>query len=190
MAVVASSSKALEVGTMSTFRDYIPERIEHIERDRLFLEPYQAARDLKAMMNLVVKDLSEPYTVYTYRFFINNWPEYTWIARYDGEVVGCVISKMDMHKTSMRGYIAMLAVDKRFRGHGIASALVQCVADCMRENGGDEVVLESEVTNKAAIALYEKLGFVRDKRLFTYYLNGADAYRLKLWLTSPYERCT
>ena len=34
-------------------------------------------------------------------------------------------------------------------------------ADC-----ADEVVLETEVTNAAALTLYERLGFVRDKRLF------------------------
>ena len=28
--------------------------------------------------------------------------------------------------------------------------------------------------------LYEKLGFLRDKRLQRYYLNGVDAFRLKL----------
>ena len=41
--------------------------------------------------------------------------------------------------------------------------------------------LETEVTNKVALGLYEKLGFARDERLFKYYLNGVDAYRLKLW---------
>ena len=46
-----------------------------------------------------------------------------------------------------------------------------------------KVVLEAEVTNSAALALYEQLGFVRDKRLYRYYLTGVDAYRLKLWLT-------
>lgn len=45
-----------------------------------------------------------------------------------------------------------------------------------------QVVLETEITNKAALRLYENLGFVRDKRLFRYYLNGVDALRLKLWL--------
>jgi len=45
-----------------------------------------------------------------------------------------------------------------------------------------KVVLETEITNSAALRLYEKLGFVRDKRLFRYYLNGVDALRLKLWL--------
>ena len=45
-----------------------------------------------------------------------------------------------------------------------------------------QIVLETEITNKPALRLYENLGFVRDKRLFRYYLNGVDALRLKLWL--------
>ena len=42
--------------------------------------------------------------------------------------------------------------------------------------------METEITNRPALRLYENLGFVRDKRLFRYYLNGVDALRLKLWL--------
>jgi N-alpha-acetyltransferase 30 len=45
-----------------------------------------------------------------------------------------------------------------------------------------QVVLETEVTNLAALRLYEKLGFMREERLMRYYLNGVDAFRLKLWL--------
>lgn len=45
-----------------------------------------------------------------------------------------------------------------------------------------QVVLETEITNQAALNLYQQLGFVRDKRLLKYYLNGVDAFRLKLWL--------
>lgn len=52
----------------------------------------------------------------------------------------------------------------------------------MKEQAGTEVVLETEITNKGAIALYENLGFLRDKRLQKYYLNGQDAYRLKMIL--------
>lgn len=51
----------------------------------------------------------------------------------------------------------------------------------MLEHHADEVVLETEITNIPALRLYENLGFVRDKRLFDYYLNGVDALRLKLW---------
>ena len=50
------------------------------------------------------------------------------------------------------------------------------------EKGCDEVVLETEETNIPALKLYEHLGFVRDKRIPCYYLNGVAAYRLKLWV--------
>lgn len=43
-------------------------------------------------------------------------------------------------------------------------------------------MLETEVTNSGALRLYEKLGFAREERLLRYYLNGVDAFRLKLWL--------
>ena len=56
---------------------------------------------------------------------------------------------------------------------------------CDRRGCSPQVVLETEVTNKGALRLYENLGFVRDKRLFRYYLNGVDALRLKLWLWPP-----
>ena len=42
--------------------------------------------------------------------------------------------------------------------------------------------MEAELKNTGAIRLYENLGFLRDKRLHRYYMNGSDAYRLKLWL--------
>ena len=48
-----------------------------------------------------------------------------------------------------------------------------------------QVTLEAEVTNKGALALYGRLGFVRAKRLFRYYLNGVDAFRLKLLFPRP-----
>ena len=41
-------------------------------------------------------------------------------------------------------------------------------------------MLETEFDNAAALALYESLGFVREKRLFRFYLNGKDAFRLVL----------
>uniref|UniRef100_A0A183DIC2 N-acetyltransferase domain-containing protein n=1 Tax=Gongylonema pulchrum TaxID=637853 RepID=A0A183DIC2_9BILA len=54
----------------------------------------------------------------------------------------------------------------------------------MQKMGCDQVVLETEVTNSDALRLYGNLGFIREKRLFRYYLNGVDAYRLKLFFSS------
>jgi len=144
---------------------------------------YTSELQMPDIMRLIQKDLSEPYSIYTYRYFIHNWPHLCFMAHVSSECVGAIVCKLDYHKkVSNRGYIAMLAVDARFRKRKIGSTLVQKAIDAMMEREADEVVLETEITNKPALRLYENLGFVRDKRLFRYYLNGVDALRLKLWL--------
>ena len=37
-------------------------------------ETYQGESELPAIIELIEKDLSEPYSVFTYRYFINNFP--------------------------------------------------------------------------------------------------------------------
>ena len=76
----------------------------------------------------------------------------------------------------------MLAVDNRFRKRGIGTALVSKVIIELYNMNCSEVFLETEITNNGSLALYENLGFIRDKRLHKYYLNGIDAFRLKLYL--------
>jgi peptide alpha-N-acetyltransferase len=54
--------------------------------------------------------------------------------------------------------------------------------DAMAARDADEIVLETEVSNTASLKLYERLGFLRSKRLHRYYLNGNAAFRLVLYL--------
>ena len=158
------------------------------------LQPRSDGRDQPSAHTtaaLIAVDLSEPYSIFTYRYFINNWPNLCYNATVkaadaaDSEerrVVGTIVCKQDRHRSgSMRGYIAMLAVHHSMRKRGMGRELVKLAVRAMREDGCDEAVLETEVTNTGALRLYEGLGFVRDKRLHRYYLNGNDAYRLKLW---------
>ncbi|KAK9883593.1 hypothetical protein WA026_001769 [Henosepilachna vigintioctopunctata] len=144
---------------------------------------YENELQMPLIMKIIQKDLSEPYSIYTYRYFIHNWPKLCFLAMDNEKCVGAIVCKLDYHrKIFKRGYIAMLAVDKDYRKQGIGSTLVKKAIQEMIIGDADEVVLETEVTNKPALQLYEALGFVRDKRLFRYYLNGVDALRLKLWL--------
>jgi peptide alpha-N-acetyltransferase len=76
----------------------------------------------------------------------------------------------------------MLAVQEAHRGKGIATKLVSMAIDAMVVRDADEIVLETEVTNTASLKLYERLGFLRSKRLHRYYLNGNAAFRLILYL--------
>ncbi|XP_001950193.1 N-alpha-acetyltransferase 30 [Acyrthosiphon pisum] len=143
---------------------------------------YKNEQQMKDIMRLIQKDLSEPYSIYTYRYFIHNWPKLCFLAVDVDKSVGAIVCKLDAHRKVRRGYIAMLAVDENYRKQHIGSNLVLNAIEAMVNDGADEVVLETEITNKPALKLYENLGFVRDKRLFCYYLNGVDALRLKLWL--------
>ncbi|BHF61176.1 N-alpha-acetyltransferase 30 [Sparganum proliferum] len=148
---------------------------------------YESENDLQSIIPLISKDLSEPYSLYTYRYFIYNWPKLCLLAVNEGGTcVGAIVCKLDYHEQVKRGYIAMLAVEKEYRKKGIGSTLVQLAINLMIEDGGQEVVLEAEATNEPALALYEQLGFSRDKYLFRYYLTGVDAFRLKLWLDVPH----
>lgn len=77
----------------------------------------------------------------------------------------CLRPGCDAHRPAETGsQLAKLAIEEMVRG------------------GCEEVVLEAMVSNTAALRLYQALGFIRDKRLQRYYLNGSDAYRLKLLL--------
>ncbi|KAJ5130656.1 Acyl-CoA N-acyltransferase [Penicillium bovifimosum] len=148
---------------------------------------YDASREneyVAAMRQLISKDLSEPYSIYVYRYFLYQWGDLCFLAMDDkDEMVGVVVSKLEPHRGGpLRGYIAMLAVREEYRGRGIATKLVRMAIDAMIERDADEIVLETEITNTGAMKLYERLGFLRSKQLHRYYLNGNSAYRLVLYL--------
>jgi len=135
---------------------------------------------------IIDRELSEPYSVFTYRYFLNNWPELCFLAMSSArECVGVIVCKLDQHREMLRGYIGMLVVDKRARKAKLGSALVTRALEVMRDARADECTLEAETTNEGALRLYQSLGFIRDKRLARYYLSGTDAYRLKLLFPLP-----
>ena len=172
-------------------------------RHRPAAPQFRDERDLPTVMALIDGELSEPYSIFTYRYFVRQWPQLTWIAYASdpgdadpdpgggpaaaaAEAVGVIVAKADAHRGGpVRGYIAMLTVSPAARGAGVGSELVRrCVGACAAA-GCREVALEAEATNAGALRLYGQLGFLRDKRLQRYYLNGNDAYRLKLRLPPP-----
>ncbi|CAM9173358.1 unnamed protein product [Ectocarpus sp. 4 AP-2014] len=151
--------------------------------DAVRLVKYEDERQLSDIMALVDRDLSEPYSIFTYRYFLHNWPGLCFVAKAGDRTVGSIVCKAEreVEDDPLTGYIAMLAVDTSFRKHGIGTALASKAIEAMRDLGCEEVVLETEVTNGGALNLYTKLGFSKNERLIKYYLNGVDAFRLKLW---------
>ncbi|XP_046663871.1 N-alpha-acetyltransferase 30-like [Homalodisca vitripennis] len=181
----STNCSVLDTGTLDVHSDNSREQCNDKESEESGVEyvSYKSELQMPDIMRLIQKDLSEPYSIYTYRYFIHNWPKLCFLAMDGSKCVGAIVCKLDIHrKVVKRGYIAMLAVDEKYRKRKIGSNLVLKAIRAMVADDADEVVLETEITNRPALRLYENLGFVRDKRLFRYYLNGVDALRLKLWL--------
>ncbi|KAF8341820.1 acyl-CoA N-acyltransferase, partial [Amanita rubescens] len=158
----------------------------------ILYRPYNGETDLSHIMALVQSELSEPYVIYTFRYFLHQWPHLSFLAFSNdaptSEPVGVIICKQSIHRDlANRGYIAMLSVRKEWRNRGIASTLVRNAISTMKEDGADEIVLETEYDNQPALCLYESLGFIREKRLYRFYLNGKDAFRLVLVVPPPRE---
>jgi GNAT superfamily N-acetyltransferase len=63
-----------------------------------------------------------------------------------------------------------LFVDPGVRRNGIGAALLEVAADYGRRIGALRLVLSTEVTNTAAQALYEKLGWDRNTDFYSYHL--------------------
>ncbi|XP_037757123.1 N-alpha-acetyltransferase 30 isoform X4 [Chelonia mydas] len=104
---------------------------------------YESELQMPDIMRLITKDLSEPYSIYTYRYFIHNWPQLCFLAMVGEECVGAIVCKLDMHKKMFRrGYIAMLAVDSKYRRKGIGTNLVKKAIYAMVEGDCDEAETE------------------------------------------------
>jgi peptide alpha-N-acetyltransferase len=197
------------------------------------LVEYKDESYLPEIQRLVAKDLSEPYSVFTYRYFLHKWPQLCMCAfdestedddgegtqsgnvggdegggsgerkeievgtssaadsgevvvadagdrKGKGKMIGTIICKAEFEHNAFRGYIGMLTVSESYRKRGIGLKLAQIGIDKMVAEGCTEIVLETEMSNKGALNLYGRLGFSREERLPKYYLNGGDAYRLRL----------
>ena len=83
--------------------------------------------------------------------------------------------------TCIRGEQAELvsvAVDPAARGRGAASALMESTLRRLRRRGIARIGLVVKVTNRQALAFYERYGFERVGKAPRYYEDGADGWRM------------
>ncbi|EDR21652.1 N-terminal acetyltransferase C complex catalytic subunit MAK3, putative [Entamoeba dispar SAW760] len=146
--------------------------------------PYTGEEQIGYIMDLMKRTLSEPYSIYTYRYFLKSWPHLCFFAKdkTTNKYVGCCIGKQSIQNNLQQGYLAMLSVEDNYRRKGIATLLSMKLFNTMIENKCDRIVLETEADNVSSLALYTKLGFVKEQFLNKYYMNGSDAYQLTLAL--------
>ena len=98
---------------------------------------------------MIESELSEPYSIYTYRYFVNQWKELSFLAYYNEEIIGVIIGNITKHRTNfrMRAYVGMIVVKKEYRRLKIGRKLAQMFILKSREMGAEEIVLETEYCN-------------------------------------------
>ena len=61
--------------------DSVGNRTQDLLIDSVSYAVYENELQMPDIMKLIQKDLSEPYSIYTYRYFIHNWPHLCYMVR-------------------------------------------------------------------------------------------------------------
>ncbi len=133
--------------------------------------------DISEVMKIERESFREVYPRGLFLLFLENNPDTFLVAEYNGRVVGYVMAYL---RPDLEGHIMSIAVDKRYRGNGIGSALLAEVINRLIARGARYIGLEVRVSNEKAIRLYERFGFRKVKRIIGYYSDGEDAYYMIL----------
>ena len=164
--------------------------IKLYETSDFLFKTYKGKHQRERIIELMTKYLSEPYPVYTYMYFLDLFPDCT-ILCYDKNkktennelfICGAVVGNINRKPNKIQGYIAMLAVENEYRKKGLGKKMVELLIDIFKKSYKvNEISIDTEVDNYAALGLYESFGFVRTKMYINYYFNANNAYKLKLF---------
>ena len=98
-----------------------------------------------------------------------------------GEQDGQVIAYASVFLPSAGGEadLMTIAVNPKYRRQGIAKELIAQLENWAKSRGGDSMMLEVDISNLDAIALYLKLGYQKLNIRKNYYGYGKDAQIMK-----------
>lgn len=96
---------------------------------------------------------------------------FVWLIVFQEETAGFVVVKNNIDYWE----ILQLIINQCYQRQGLASSLLKFVVEKALENQIQKLALEVRASNQPAIALYEKIGFLRVGVRKKYYKNGEDA---------------
>jgi ribosomal-protein-alanine N-acetyltransferase len=94
-----------------------------------------------------------------------------WVLTLDERIIGYGVMSVVIDES----HILNICIDPGWRRRGLGLKLLQRLLKVARQHGADSVFLEVRVGNRAALCLYEKLGFVEVGRRRGYYPDENDA---------------
>lgn len=145
-----------------------PEEMESLES--IHIRPYLEGTDQEALIEIFSNafgDLREE-SIELIHYNTMSEGRVLWVAELDGEIVGTVTSSKDGNAQS----ISALAVHPDKQGLGIGTALLKWVKDFAMRNGDTNVMLDVELENERALAVYEKAGFIKSMQVDYFVYTG------------------
>ena len=136
-----------------------------------------ARRDLRRVTE--IERVSFGRDAWPAQLFLEYWqasPEFFLIAKDRGKIAGYSITRTDWRGAELES----IAVDPRYRGRGIAQALLQATLAALRSEGIGALRLMAGTANESALRFYQRFGFIRVRKVANYYGAGRDAWRMRL----------
>jgi len=161
-------------------------------------EPHQAPsftlrvaglEDVPRIRQCNLDNLPENYPDSFFAKHIYSWPEISLVAEdvENNYLVGYALGRVEMvpinrgewypgEKNKYMGHVTSIAVDRDYRGYGLASSLMeQLHKQMLHHYEVERISLHCRITNQAAISLYKKLNYNEDQTLLDYYADNEDA---------------
>ena len=87
------------------------------------------------------------------------------VAEIDGQIVGYQLST----PTASGAHLARLAVRPEWQGRGVGAALVADMIQRCRQQGAQDLTVNTQDTNAASLAIYQRLGYRRNGTSYPVY---------------------
>lgn len=138
--------------------------------DHIYIRPYMEASDKDCLIEIFCEafgDLREE-AIELISYNTTTDDRVLWVAMLNDEVAGTVTSA----KEGKVQWITALAVHPSKQGLGVGTALLNWVKDFALRNGEKVVMLDVEIDNEKALAVYEKAGFIKSMQVDYFVYSG------------------
>ena len=127
--------------------------------------------DFESIQECLLSDFDDFWSPKVLRAEILGENKWYFVAKRNTEVVGFIGALVNFPEME----IMNIVVKKQERQKGIGNLLLEKIIQMANDNQFQEIFLEVNETNGAALKLYEKTGFVRKGKRKNYYAGQADA---------------
>jgi len=147
--------------------------------------------DMFRFNNVNLDPLTETYGIGFYLQYLSRWPEYFQVAESpSGEIMGYIMGKAEGANDNWHGHVTAVTVSPGYRRQGLAAKLMSILEDVSEKRKCYFVDLFVRVSNKVAVDMYHRLGYIVYRKVLEYYSGerDEDAYDMRKALSHDVDK--